>query len=207
MINGCQTAYSLNIVYLHVCLSSADGTAWFRTGSTLCLATPCTTIHKVLRQNGLRHGKSVSRVVKGLPRALARPNHVVGPPWTPPYPLALQALTFTKVQAGTLPPPKAIMPCKSGSGARRTLGKGTMAENLDIVNPAVSLLVRAALLAARHHEGLVLGPAAYSRVRGHRSFPPQGRRRRFAGRTQRRLDHRSSGAGYAKAWATEAHDP
>jgi len=39
-----------------------------------------------------------------------------------------------------------------------TLGKGTMAENLDILNTAVSLLVRASLLAARF-SGRVPGEA------------------------------------------------
>jgi transposase InsO family protein len=73
----------------------------------------------------------------------------MGPPRTPPYPLALQALTSRDPDAGTLSPSDAIMPLESASVPLSSVGGVAMADNLDLLNTAVSLLIKAALLAAR----------------------------------------------------------
>ena len=73
----------------------------------------------------------------------------MGPPRPPPYPLVSQTLTSRDREAGILPLSDRIMPRESASVALRNVGGVTMADNIEILNTAVSLLVRAALLAAR----------------------------------------------------------
>ena len=52
-------------------------------------------------------------------------------------------------RTGILPLPKLPYALRSGLHRSPSLGKGVMAENLELLNTAVSLLIRAALLAAR----------------------------------------------------------
>jgi hypothetical protein len=76
-------------------------------------------------------------------------NHEWDHPGQPPYPLVLQALTSRDREAGILPLSDRIMPRESASVALRNVGGVTMADNLEVLNTAVSLLIRATLLAAR----------------------------------------------------------
>jgi hypothetical protein len=55
----------------------------------------------------------------------------------------------TRLRAGTLPPSDAKMPLESASAPLSSVGGVTMADNLDILNTAISPLIRAVLLAAR----------------------------------------------------------
>ena len=65
-------------------------------------------------------------------------SSVTGPPWTPPYPLALQALTPPSRQAALLPGQEGRMPAKLVPGAPQGIGGDTRADNLDIPNAAAS---------------------------------------------------------------------
>lgn len=56
---------------------------------------------------------------------------------------------ISRLRPGILPPSDAVMPCESAPVALGSMGGGIMADNIDILNTAVSLLVRAALPAAR----------------------------------------------------------
>ena len=53
------------------------------------------------------------------------------------------------LRTGILPFPRLQNALRLGLDRTANLGKGTVAENLDLLNAAVSLLIRAALLAAR----------------------------------------------------------
>ena len=73
----------------------------------------------------------------------------MGPPRTPTYPLEEKTLTFPCCLLAFYPIRGYNALFESTSMIPGSLERGTMAENLDILNAAVLLVVKAALLAAR----------------------------------------------------------
>jgi len=99
--------------------------------------------------------------VRALPPVPVK--HQADHPQTPPYPRASQAVMCPRPRSEAI-----LAPELTSALFLRSFGEGGMADNLDVLNAAISLLMRAALLAAR------LSGRTRQRYLKHLTSPPEG---------------------------------